>query len=396
MAAAQVSQWARRYVVVASLFFVVWHVGALVGVSRAVEVYVGLFGFVFHVIFAKAYALIPSYFNRELGWSHAPMVQFPLSSLGVVGLVVGSLSVGSGWIGSLGAALWVGGVFVFVATIGYSIADNLLGRETGTSAANSDREAVDRFANMFMPVAIVYLLGSSIDLVAFAVGGVSVYSGYQPRVTHLFAVGTATLFMYAIGFRLLPRFFVAYPPKWLVRSVLVAGALGPILLVHGFLSGTVFQVGSVLVGFSILGYAGTISWLFWQSDRSRIGLWGVLVGAGFGVLGVGFGLWFAFVDIVPVLVASHYRVMLLGFLSMTVMGVSFQFYPPNVGEAWFVSNRAGGFALGSVAVGVAFHVIGIMAGLAQVVQIGFVISLIGAVVYAYILIRLFIERYERL
>lgn len=394
MAAANVSRWSRRFVLAGCIFFVVWQGAGLVGVSRGVEVALGLFGFVFHVLFGKAYALVPSYFDRELRWPRAPGVQFPLSSGGTVGLVGDAVGLGSEWL-VVGSVLWFGGVVVFIGTMGGTISGNLIGRETGTSSANEDRAAVDRFANLFVPAALVYLVVSSVDGVVFAVFGSAVFGGYQPRVTHLFAVGTVVLFVFAIGFRLLPRFYVAYPPIVLVRSVLVSGAVGPVMLVLGFPSGWLFQVGAVLVGYSIVGYTGTIGWLYWSSDRSRVGLVGVLVGAGFGVVGVVFGLWFAFVGLDQAVVASHFRVMLLGFLSMTIMGVSFQFYPPNIGEGRFVSNQVAGVALGCIAGSVILHVVGSLVGWPEVVLVGYGVSVIGAVLYGNILFRLFFERYSR-
>lgn len=396
MAAADVSRWSRRFVLVGSVFFVVWQVGGLFGVSRVAEVFLGLFGFVFHVLFGKAYALIPSYFDRELRWPRAPGVHFPLSSGGTVGLVSGAIGVGSGWLMLVGSVLWLGGVLVFIGTVGWTVSGNVLGRETGTSSVNADRAVVDRFANLFVPVALVYLLVSSVDTAMFAVLGLSVFGGYQPAVTHLFAVGTVVLFVFAIGFRLLPRFYVAHPPVNLVRSVLVSGAIGPFVLVFGFPTGGVFQVGAVLVGYSIVGYAGAILWLYWSSDRSRVGLVGVLVGASFGMVGVGFGLWLAFVGLDPAGVVSHYRIMLLGFLSITIMGVSFQFYPPNIGTGRFVSNRAAGVALGSIAGSAILHVVGSLGGVSEVVLGGFGLGVVGAVLYATILFRLFFERYDRI
>jgi hypothetical protein len=119
----------------------------------------------------------------------------------------------------------------------------------------------------------------------------------------------------------------------------------------------------------------------------------VLVGAVFAVVGVGFGVWFAFVGIDPSGVASHYRVMLLGFLSVTIMGVSFQFYPPDIGEGWFVSNQAAGVSLGCIAGSVVLHVVGSMGELAGVVLVGYGVSVVGAVLYASILFQLFFERY---
>ncbi|WP_248910265.1 hypothetical protein [Halocatena marina] len=89
-----VSRWARRYVIVSALFLILWQGAALVGISRQTEVLLGVFGFVLHTIFGKAYSLIPSYFNRQLTIVPAPMVQFPLTVVGT-GCFIGA-SVGFG------------------------------------------------------------------------------------------------------------------------------------------------------------------------------------------------------------------------------------------------------------------------------------------------------------
>ena len=46
--------------------FVAWQAAALAGLGRRVAVALGLLGFVLHVVFAKGYTLVPSYFARRL------------------------------------------------------------------------------------------------------------------------------------------------------------------------------------------------------------------------------------------------------------------------------------------------------------------------------------------
>lgn len=117
MTAATVSQWARRYVLTSILFLLAWQVGVVVGIPRHTEVVLGIYGFVLHMIFGKAYSLVPVYFNRELEFSHAPAVQFPFVVAGTGGLVGMSLQLGPPWLGSVGAILWSLGVGVFLGTL---------------------------------------------------------------------------------------------------------------------------------------------------------------------------------------------------------------------------------------------------------------------------------------
>lgn len=86
MTAAEVSARVRRFVLAGVGFLLVWQVARLAGVPRRTEVVLGLSGFVLHVLFGKAYALLPAYFDRGLAWPRAPAVQFPLTVLGVLGL----------------------------------------------------------------------------------------------------------------------------------------------------------------------------------------------------------------------------------------------------------------------------------------------------------------------
>lgn len=150
--AGQISGGARRFVFVSALFLIIWQVADLVGVPRRFSVTVALFGFVFHMIFGKAYALIPSYFNRQLTQHWIPRVHLPCATLGTGLLAIGSLSSIPTPISLFGSIIWGIGVGLFFWGIGNSIRDNLTGRETGTSSANQDRRDVDRFANAFIPI----------------------------------------------------------------------------------------------------------------------------------------------------------------------------------------------------------------------------------------------------
>lgn len=74
MTAAIVSRWARQYVLTSALFLVGWQAGTVAGIQRPTEVFLAVFGFVLHMVFGKAYSLVPTYFNRDLAVPHAPAV----------------------------------------------------------------------------------------------------------------------------------------------------------------------------------------------------------------------------------------------------------------------------------------------------------------------------------
>ena len=82
---------------------------------------------------------------------------------------------------------------------------------------------------------------------------------------------------------------------------------------------------------ALFGAFAVAYWVaFARSDRSRIGFYGVLAGTLAGVAVVGLGLTFAVAGPRPGLVALHYRLALLGFLGLSIVGVTYQFYPPSV------------------------------------------------------------------
>jgi len=392
MTAATVSRWARRYVLASAAFLVLWQAAILVGVPRRTEVTLALFGFVLHMVFGKAYALVPSYFDRELAVPQAPAVGFPLVVAGAMGLVTDSLAVGPTWVASVAATLWALGVAVFVGTLALTIRNNPTGSATGTGAANADRRPTDRLANAFVPVAGLYLIAGTYGTLALHTGLPLLIDGYVPRVTHLLAAGTAALLIFALGFRLLPRFLVTSVPRPLVAVVLVAGAVGPLLLAVRLGAGVWFQVGASLEAVAVVGFAVGYWLLFARSDRRRVGFYGVLVGTASGVVGVALGLAFAFGHGTADLVVAHRRLNLLGFVGLTIVGLAYQFYPPAVGTFPGSSDRTALLSIVALAGGLLGQVVGLVADASVVVAGGQVVALAGAVVYVYLLVAVFAAR----
>jgi len=80
--AAEISRWSRRYVLIGVIALCCWQVATVAGLPRRTTVALGVFGFVFHVVFGKSYALVPAYFDADLVFEHAPMVQLPFIVMG--------------------------------------------------------------------------------------------------------------------------------------------------------------------------------------------------------------------------------------------------------------------------------------------------------------------------
>ncbi|WP_440990671.1 hypothetical protein [Haloarchaeobius baliensis] len=389
---ATVSRWARRYVGVAVTALLAWQVGLLVGVPRGTEVALGLYGFVLHVVFGKAYSLVPSYFDRELATPRAAIVQLPLTAVGVACLALAPLQGAPDALEPAGAVLWAAGVAVFVGALVWTVRDNLGGAETGTGGPNAHRERVDRAANAVVPVALAYLLVGSYATLGLAGVVPHLFDGYPARVTHLLGTGTATLLVIGLGVRLLPRFLVADPPAPLVWVVLPTGALGPVLLAATLPAGPRFHLAAAVEAVAVVGYAAIVATLFVRSDRRRTALYGVLLGAVGGVAAVALGLWFAFAGLDGALIPAHRRLTLLGFLGLTVVGVSLQFYPPNVGRWPGCDDRTALAAMALLAVGVAVQAVGTALLAETVTALGAVLALGGALGYAYLLAGAFATR----
>ena len=235
---------------------------------------------------------------------------------------------------------------------------------------------------------------------AFLAGGLagvaglvpSVFDGYPPRTTHLLGTGTAALLVFGLGVRLLPRFLVADPPKALVWVVLPAGAVGPVLLAATLPAGPWFHLAAVVETVAVVGYAAIVGTLFVRSDNRRTALYGVLLGAVGGVTAVALGAWFAFVGLDGALLPAHRRLTLLGFLGLTVVGVSLQFYPPNVGRWPGCDDRTALASMGLLAVGVAVQAAGLGLDVPAAETSGVVLALAGGLGYAYLLAGAFATR----
>ncbi|MDQ2071370.1 hypothetical protein ACODNH_13920 [Haloarcula sp. NS06] len=379
----------RWFVTASALFFIGFHAAMAVAAPRRVVVTLGLYGFVLHVLFGKAYALVPSYFDRDLAWELGPAVQFPLSVLGTTGLALTPL--GPPWLRPVGTALWAGGVAVFLSTLGWTIRDNVTGVATGTGGPNAHREPVDRTANVAVPIALGYL--------ALATGGALVtvagFGSVLPQqLSHLLATGTAALFVFGVGFRLFPRFLVAEAPRPIVTVVIAAGAVGPALLGFGLFEPGLLLVGGVIEAIAVAGFTLSYLVLFLRSERRRVGFYAVLLAVVFGVVGIGLGLIIAATGRDPALVSAHYRAMLAGFLGLTVVGATFQFYPPAVGVWPYADDRTALLSIGLLGGGLGIQLLGLIGRFGWMRSVGTVAGVVGALCYTYLLLAAFARRWQ--
>jgi hypothetical protein len=389
---ATTSRWSRVLVAAGVLALVVWQAAVLVELPRRTAVTLGVYGFVLHVVFGKAYALVPSYFDRDLAWSVAPAVQLPLTVVGVAGLTLAPLSGVPELAGTVGAVAWTLGVTVFLGTILATVRTNLLGSETGTGEHNADRRPVDRAANLFVPVVLAYLAVGTWETLAIHTAAPGLLDAYPPRVSHLLAAGTGALLVFAVGFRLLPRFLVSSVDRRLPWLVLPPAAVGPVLIAVGLPGGPLLHAGAGLEALAMVAWAVVYLLLYRATDRDRVGFYGPLAGVAAGVAGVALGLTMTVGSASLPLATAHYRLNVLGFLGLTIVGVTYQFYPPTVGRFPGAGDR---LALGSMALlagGLAIEVVGAFSSVGGVATAGQVVSLVGALAYAYLVLGVFVQR----
>lgn len=393
-AAARTSRWVRGFVFVGAVFFVLSQAALVAGSGERTGVILGLCGFVFHTVFGKAYSLVPAYFDRTLATNRLLPVHLTASAGGTLLLAAG-VEWSNGLLETVGATVWAVGVGLFLITLCWTLRGNLTGAETATGTQNTHRKRVDRISNLFIPVALAYLAVGSYELLASTTALPPIFDGYAPRATHLLAAGSAGLMLFAVGFRLLPRFLVAPPPRPLVWVVLPTGALGPTLLAWGLPTGTRFQVGALMQTTAVVGFAVAFWALYWRSDRRRVGFYGVLAATVAGVLAVALGVGFAFGTPPTDLFALHRRLTVLGFLGLAIVGVSYQFYPPTVGQFPGASDRTATYVIGALFGGLLVETAGWISGYPSVVTLGRLSTLVGAVAHLYLLAGLFRQRRRR-
>lgn len=390
MSGPQVSRWSRRFVGTGALCFVAWALAALLTLGRRVEILLALYGFVLLTVFGKSYALLPSYFDRTLAVPRAPGLQFSLSVGAVLALAVGTLPGVPAFVTMAGALAWFLGVLVWVGALGWTVRDNITGSETGTGDHQADRRSIDRLSNGAVPLVALYALTGSYELFAGATGLPTLLGGVTTRVSHMLGAGGATLLVFAVGYRLFPRFLVARPPRSLVALVLTAGAVGPAVIAAGLYDRFLLTVGFAFEGTAIVGFAFTYLLLSHRSDRSRVGLQTVLVAVVAGLVTVVLAGYLAFLGRPSAIVRLHYRFALVGFLGLTIVGAAVQFYPPSVGQWPGADDRTALASVSLVAGGLALQIGGLV--VAWLTTLGALAALAGAALYAYVLASAFAAR----
>jgi hypothetical protein len=151
-------------------------------------------------------------------------------------------------------------------------------------------------------------------------------------------------------------------------------------------------VGAVLEAVAVCLFAAVFVRMLVRSDRRRVGFYGVLGGVISGVVGIALGLSFAFYTTTVPLTTLHLRLNVLGFLGLTIVGLAYQFYPPSVGDFPRSTDRTALLSILGICFGLLFHAVSLFGGFQAFVPIGYVLSLAGSTLYAYLIVSAFVTR----
>lgn len=384
-------RWTQRFTIASAGSFVLFVLATGLGVDQRIVVRLGVFGFLCPMIFGMAYLLLPAYVGQTLVDRRLAGIHF-VAAYGGTGLLVGEQLVGgSDVLLTVGALAWTGGIVVFVGSIAASVGPAIVAEPDRLFRSGDRPRRSTRLASAAIPVAIGYLLVGTIGLLAVALPALPGSTTFA-QVVHFYAVGFGALLIYALGARLLIGFFHVALPRALVWLVLTAGSLAPIFLGAYLWVDPWFRLGAVLAAIAMVGYATLIALVVRRTDRVRVGLSGIVLGAAAGVVAVAASLPVAFGDGSTVNVAAHGTLVLAGFFPLTIVGYAYLFFPVTTGQFIGATGTGARTTIGSLAAGVVLQTVGIAMQYGPARAVGVIASILGGVGYAYLLGRRFLDR----
>ena len=104
---------------------------------------------------------------------------------------------------------------------------------------------------------------------------------------------------------------------------------------------------------------------------------------------------FAFRGLSGPLADVHARLNLLGFLGLTIVGVTYHMYPPGAGRYPGAGDRTALVTVALLAGGLAVEVGGLLGGLGVVTTVGRAAALAGAIGYGYLIVGLLRQQRAR-
>jgi hypothetical protein len=380
-------RWTRRFAIASALSMVALQFAFLVDAPLRTVALVGLFGAVLPMVFGMAYLLFPSYLGETLASQRLPALHFGLT-YAAVGVLVGRELLGLGDAAlALGTILWSLSIVLFVGTLLHTVlpvfaADPGLLLPTGTRSRRSTR-----LSGVVLPVAVGYLLVGTGVLLSMAPGFPFPTGLTFPVVVHFYATGFVALLIFALGVRLLIGYFHVDLPRPLSWLVLGAGATAPGILAANFRRPPWFFVGAGLETVAVAGYAALVAVVVSRTERRRVGLYGIGLGALGVVLGVGIAVGIVSGVGSALDIGIHVALVLNGFLLPTIIGYADQFFAVTSGQFRGATEQSLLAVFWLLGVGTGLHVVGLAAGTGWLRILGACLAVVGTSGYAYLLVR---------
>jgi len=379
--------WTQRFTV-ASVGSFVSSLLALLGEANEAAVLIGVFGFICPMVFGMAYLLLPSYVGETLVDQRLAGIHFVLAYVGVILLVADQLGTEEIPLKLLGVTLWAIGTLVFVGSLLATVGPTAVGTVAETLRGSGRSQRSTRLATTMIPVAVGYLLIGTIALLTIVaplqIGAITV-----AQVVHYYLIGFATLLIYALGTRLLTAFFHVSLPRPVVWAMLITGAIAPAFLGTFLWIDPWFQVGGVFATLSMLGYAGIVLLVVLKTDRRRVGVSGIALGAIAGGAAVVSAVLVVFGVGQPTSIAVHRTLILAGFFPLTIVGYAYLFFPITGDQFTGANARSARTTIGVLGVGVAIQSVGVASQYELVRVIGLLGSIAGTIGCGYLLGRRF-------
>lgn len=385
------SRWTRSFTAASALSMVALQIAVLSEASRRTAVLVGLFGAVLPMVFGMAYLLLPSYVGRTLSTRRLPGVHFAAAYAGAGTLVADGLVGLSPQLVAVGGLLWSLGVAIFVGTLLWTIVPAVTANPEIVLRTADRPQRSTRLATLLIPVAVGYLVVGTVALLSTVSSLPDVVGSSLPVVAHYYATGFATLLVFALGARLLTGFFHESPPRYLTWVVLLCGAVAPGVLAVNFWNPPWFLVGAGFAVVAMTGYLGLVGVVAYRTDRQRIGLYGIVLGALSGTVAVGAATLAACGVGTAVLVGVHVDVILGGFLLSTIIGYAYLFFPVTNGQFPGASERTALTTILLLVSGVGIRTLGALTAYSPFDVAGGSLAVLGTAGYAYLMARRLLE-----
>lgn len=382
-----VGRWTQYFAAASAVAMVALQTTQIVGAAGRTVVVISLFGAVLPMVFGMAYLLLPAYVGRTLATPWLPGIHLMLAYVGAGLLAADAVIGGHPTAFLLGSLAWTLGVCVFVVALGRTVVPAVLEDPTVVVRSADRPQRSTRLATVMLPVAIGYLLIGTVSLLSTAGFLTDVVGATFQRTVHYYGTGVVTLLILALGARLLIGFFHVRPPKYPTWVMLTAGAIAPAVLAGSFWQPPWFYVGAGLELVALASYTAVVGTVATNTDRRRIGLYGIVAGS---IAGLSGGI-LATLTVTGggslTSLAAHRTAMIDGFVLLTIIGYASQFFPVTNQQFRGASRQTALASIGLLIVGVTLSVVGMLSSMAWMQLSGAALELLGTITYAYLLGR---------